>query len=148
MRAAIIVGFVIGITITNWLTDRVIPITDFHTEAINPVVMKGKSVYMETYLNRKRICNFVTERTLYDSKNQTLELNTKISIRPGPLGKDHNVHEIPIPNIDTVSPGPAMIENRVSWFCNPIHYIWPIQYTYRIKFYIVQADNESVLSLS
>jgi hypothetical protein len=100
------------------------PPTEFHKIEAIPFDVKDGEVRIHFEIIRHRQCEFRSERVLFDStRTRWLLDEVHFSRSPGPIGPDQYITVVQLPKMAT---GPARYVMVSRYYCNPLHYIWPI----------------------
>lgn len=121
-----------------WATDREQPFELLTYYA--PPVHRGGVLHMtgEVRRNLDRGCSATFSRHLTDAQGFRVDLMTSQTMSAASIAdmdrRDPQRLNLAIPIPDFVSPGQAIITTVMSYRCNPLHSIWPIQSDLRISF--------------
>ncbi len=106
------------------LTDRAYPTDILEARVLTREVSIGEELKVKYKVDRKRFCQTVVQRWIFDYNNFRYSLETKASMTPGPLGLDEYVIKVPLP--EGISIGEARFRVILVFQCNPIQYFWPL----------------------
>jgi uncharacterized Fe-S cluster protein YjdI len=123
-----LIGVVAGLATAQlawWVNDREPP-TEFHrVEAIPYDVVEGDEVLIHFKVLRHKNCGLKSERIIYDSiRKRWILPDLSLEKSPGPVGEDNYITPIELP--PKMATGKASYVYINSYFCNPLHYVWPV----------------------
>jgi hypothetical protein len=114
----------------SWLTDREPPVRYDYVQALYedeatgaPKPVPGGSIGVEFDITRLQICRTKAERWFRDYKGWDYDLPNE-EFTPEDIGEFKLKKMIALDR--RIIPGMGTLKIDVYWYCNPIHYLWPI----------------------
>lgn len=121
--AALVAVTFVG-TPVYWLTDREVPVEIIEARVLNPNVAIDQDLLVYYEVDRHRVCPTIAQRTVYDGAGVEIKYMPDIRAAFGPEGRDKSTFRLHIP--PGASPGTARYRVVVSYFCNPMHRLFPL----------------------
>lgn len=133
------IGLIIMLLPIYWLFDRKSPSEVYLNEIMNPEnVQPGGYIFQHLKVKRLRFCSIAADRILIDKEHNKIILEKLDINKREKLGVDEYTQPIRVPvirddnNNKTIpAEGQATLVINVSWVCNPLHYLYPINTTAR-----------------
>jgi len=120
-----------GVVLLFWLIDRAEPVTFQPTPVVE--VIAGQQARIPVAFVRHRACPVEIDSWIVDSTNGRFDYPDQRNQGRGPVGEEVFRFFLVLPIPAGMASGPATMHRVVSYFCNPIHYIYPIVNRREIK---------------
>lgn len=108
-----------------WAADRELPVRVTDTVLLTPVVAPGQELRIRVYGFRHKSCRSVFQRLYRDGEGaRFIHDDVDIRLSTSNLGQDNWV--VPLPISVTAKPGRGIFRMLTQYYCNPLHYIFPL----------------------
>jgi hypothetical protein len=124
-----------------WASDREIPTKIIRQRLLTPEVVQGGEMQTERVVNRDKLCYTTIDRYMIDAAGQRFDLG--VTVYPngtGVLGEETFVGSQPVP--ERMAPGEATFTALPCYYCNPVHWLWPLCEEPRTRTFVVIKKSE------